>query len=104
MGVRVLVVEAVSRRSGGQVAVRVAPPESGDLQFIYRAGLSIYWNPAESLLEDRSDVVASAEGSAARIAKALREEYGMALQPSGEMLWTGVIDEERDRVAVALFE
>jgi hypothetical protein len=103
MSVRAVVVDNVICRQAGQVAVHVAPPEGVDLQFIYRAALSIYWNPAEALLEDRSDVVESAETSAARIAQALREEYGMALQPSGNMRWTGFIDEEQDQVASALF-
>lgn len=103
MSARAVVVDTVIRRQAGQVAVHVAPPEGVDLQFIYRAALSIYWNPAEALLEDRSDVVESAETSAARIARALREEYGMALQPSGNMRWTGFIDEEQDQVASALF-
>ncbi|MEJ2267071.1 MAG: hypothetical protein P8X95_26800 [Anaerolineales bacterium] len=52
-----VVVDTVIRRQAGQVAIHVAPPEGVDLQFIYRAALSIYWNPAEALLEDRSGVV-----------------------------------------------
>lgn len=103
MSVRAVVVDSVSRRQAGQVAVHVAPPEGADLQFIYRAALSIYWNPAEALLEDRSEAVDSAKASAARIARALREEYGMALQPSDTVQWEGFLDGERDQVANALF-
>jgi hypothetical protein len=57
MSVQAVVVDTVIRRQAGQVAIHVAPPEGVDLQFIYRAALSIYWNPAEALLEDRSGVV-----------------------------------------------
>ena len=101
---RIVVVDFVIRRQAGQVAVHVAPPEGVDLQFIYRAALSIYWNPVEALLEDRSEAVDSAKASAARIARALREEYGMTLQPSGNVRWEGFIADDQDQVANALFE
>jgi hypothetical protein len=103
MHVQSLVVDSVIRRQAGRVAVRVVQPEGVDLQFIYRAALSIYWNPAEGLLEDRCEAVDSAVASAARIARALREEYGMALNPSGTMRWEGFIDDEQDQVADVLF-
>lgn len=48
-------------------------------QFIYRAALGICWIPADALLEDRESAVESSEESAARMAQALREEYGMVL-------------------------
>jgi len=98
-----MVVDAVIRKQAGQVAVHVVPPDGIDLQFIYRAALSIYWNPAEALLEDRGEVGESAKTSGARIARALRDEYGMALQPSDDIRWTGFTDEEHDQVASVLF-
>ena len=87
MSVQAAVVDTAIRKEAGQVAIHVAPPEGVDFQFIYRVALGIYWNPAEALLEDRSDVVESAETSAARIARALREEYRVVLEPSGTMRW-----------------
>lgn len=100
---RAIAVETVIRRQAGQVAVHVVPPDGMDLQFIYRAALGIYWSPDEALLEDRSSVVESSEASAARIARALREEYGVVLQPLDNLQWKDFSDEERSRVATALF-
>lgn len=96
-------VEVVIRRHQGQVAVYVIPPAGTDLQFIYRAALSIYWNPAEALLEDRCSAVESSEASAARLARALRAEYGVVLQPSANLQWRDFPEEERSKVAGALF-
>jgi hypothetical protein len=103
MSTRAAKVDTVIRRQAGQVAVHVAPPDGIDLQFIYRAALSIYWNPFEALLEDRCSAVESSEASAVRIARALREEYGMVLQPSDNVQWKGFSAEERSQVASALF-
>ncbi len=97
-------VSAVIKRSTGRIAVRVEPRKGIDLQFIYRAGLSVYWCSAEALLEDRGSTVESSESSSGRIARALREEYGMALQPLGDVQWSGVSAEEQDRIAAALFD
>ena len=104
MNAEALRVSAVIRRSTGRIAVRVEPPRDIDLQFIYRAGLSVYWCPAEALLEDRGSTVESPESSSGRIARALREEYGLALQPSGDVHWSGISAEEKDRIAAALFD
>lgn len=103
MSTRSATVHAVIRRSGGQVAVHVEPPDRIDLQFIYRAALSIYWNPAEKLLEDLSSAVDSPQTSGARIARALREEYGMVLQPSDNVQWKNFSADECNQVASALF-
>jgi hypothetical protein len=103
MSTRAACVDAVIRRHAGQVAVHVVPPDGIDLQFIYRAALSIYWDPAEALLEDRCIAVESSETSAARIARALREEYGLVLQPSANVQWKDFSAEERKQVASALF-
>ncbi len=103
MSTRAVTVDTVIRRPGGQVAVHVEPPDGIDLQFIYRAALSIYWNPAEELLEDRCSAVESPEASAARMARALREEYGMVLEPSGNVQWKDFSEEEWNQVASALF-
>jgi hypothetical protein len=103
MSARGVLVYTVIRRQAGQVSVHVTPPDGVDLQFIYRAGLSIYWNPAEALLEDRSGAVESSETSAGRIARALREEYGMPLQPSGTLQWKDFSAEEQAQVASVLF-
>lgn len=96
-------IDRVLRKEGGQVAVHVLPSEDVDLQFVYRAGLSIYWNPAERLIEDRAGVVESSMTSAARIARAIREELGATLQASTEVRWEGFDDGIREQVAVALF-
>ena len=98
-----IVVDTVIRRLAGQVAVHVATAQGIDLQFIYRAALGIYWDPVEALLEDRSEAVDSAQTSAARIARALREEYGISLQASGNVRWEGFIADDRDQVAQTLF-
>jgi len=103
MSTRTAKVDTVIRRKGGQVAVHVTPPDEIDLQFIYRAALSIYWNPAEALLEDRCSAVESSEASATRMARALREEYGIVLQPSANVQWKDFSGEERSQVASALF-
>lgn len=103
MNTRYLTVDTVIRRTPGQVAVRVVPPAGLDLQYIYRAAMCIYWEPAQSLLEDRSDVVAGPHTSAARIARALLEEYGIALQPTINIQWHGFTDEEQAHVASILF-
>ena len=68
------------------------------------AGLSVYWCPAEALLEDRGSTMESPDSSSGRIARALREEYGMVLQPLGNMQWIGVSAEEQVRIAAALFD
>lgn len=103
MSRRAVEVDVVIRRQAGHVAVRVTAPDGIDLQFIYRAGLSIYWNPAEALLEDRCSAIESSEASAARMARALREENGMVLQPSDDEQWKDFSAEERAQVASALF-
>ena len=103
MDAEALRISAVIKRSTGRIAVRVEPPREIDLQFIYRAGLSVYWCPAEALLEDRGSTMESPDSSSGRIARALREEYGMVLKPLGNMQWIGVSAEEQDRIAAALF-
>lgn len=103
MSTRATTVDIVIRRQAGQVAIHVTPPDGIDLQFIYRAALSIYWNPAEALLEDRSSTVDSSESSATRMARALREEYGLVLQPSDNVQWQNFSADEWKNVASALF-
>jgi len=103
MRARTVTVNAVIRRPGAQLAVHIKPPDGIDLQFIYRAALGIYWNPAEELLEDRSSAVESSVASATRLARALREEYGMVLQPSHNVQWKDFNAEEWTQVASALF-
>jgi hypothetical protein len=101
---RAMVVDTVIRRHAGQVAVHIIPPSGIDLQFIYRAALSIHWDPAEAILEDRCRAVESSAASAARVSRALRDEYGMVLRLLANVQWTGFSADERSQVASALFE
>ena len=98
-----LLVEAVSRQDPGRVFLQVVVPEALDLQHIYRAALSIYWEPAAQELQDRYLDERSSLASAERMARALREEYGIVLKPSPGMLWIGFDEETRAEVASALF-
>lgn len=103
MNSQTMIVETVTRRPTGQLVVRVVPPAGVDLQFIYCAASSISWNPDELLLEDCASKVENADSSAARISRALHEEYRITLRPSGNIQWDGLNDEERAQVASALF-
>lgn len=74
----------------GRIAIRVAVPADSNLQFVYRAGLSIYWDPGAGLLVDRHDRERSQTGSFTRISRALREEMGLRLRASGKVRWDGI--------------
>jgi hypothetical protein len=100
---QILIVDAVICGQLGQVAVHVLVPAGIDLQFIYRAALGVYWNAAEALLEARSNAVESTASAAARMAHALREEYGMVLQPSDDVRWSGFSGGGQADVETALF-
>lgn len=97
------IVDVVLLKDSTRVAVHVMASGGVDLQCIYRAALWIYWNPEAGLLEDRHHSAPSAVNSATRIARAMREEYGLALQPSAELRWEGFDDRSTDEVAAALF-
>ena len=103
MNAQYLVADAVIRRPSGQVAVHVAPPVDFDLQFIYRAGLCIYWDPDAALIEDRASGVETSSESAARLARALIEECGFLLRPSTNVQWSGFDDDEQRVVGRVLF-
>jgi hypothetical protein len=97
-------VDTVIRRQAGQIVIHVLAPEGIDLQFIYRAGLGIYWNSSLALLEDHSETVESAVTSASRMARALREEYGIVFKPSGDVQWIAFDADEQNQVAGILFQ
>ncbi len=99
-----MTVDTVIRGQAGQLAIHVLAPEGIDLQFIYRAGLGIYWNSSLALLEDHSEMVESAVTSASRMARALREEYGIVFKPSSDVQWIAFGADEQNRVARILFE
>lgn len=98
-----MTVEQVTKLEAGRLALRVVPPEGMDLQFTYRAALSIYWNPDKMQLEDRSESEVSFTSSASRIARALREEYRLHLIPAADLLWSVDVDMTGE-IACALFE
>ena len=103
MSQHIIVVEAVTRQEPGRVSLRVVPPQGIDLQFIYRAGKFVYWDPGARELQDRSTTEASPSSSARRIAQALQEELGSSLKPSVDIQWRGVDEDTRAAVAEALF-
>ena len=98
-----MIVHQVTKLEGGRLALRVVPPKGIDLQFIYRAALSIYWDPEEMQLEDRSESEVSFVSSASRIARALHEEYGLGLTPAADLLWSVDVDTIAE-IACALFD
>jgi hypothetical protein len=93
-----LVVERVISIGVGQIALQVREPNSLPLVFIYRAALSIYWNPEESRLEDRYQGETDRVASFKRIGRALREEYGLSLQATKGLEWEGL--NEEDKIAI----
>jgi len=103
MSCQEIVVEAVTKQEPGRVFLQVIQPTGVDLQFIYRAALSIYWDPVETELQDRYQAESSPLASAGRIARTVREEYGMSLAPSPHLRYSGFDEATRARVAEALF-
>jgi len=90
-----LTVECVRRIAAGRLAVQVDPPDGLDLQFIYRAALSIYWNAAHSQLEDQFEAESSITASFQRIAGALKSEYGLTVRRGPRMRWDGLSGAEQ---------
>lgn len=86
----------------GRVAVRVDPPQGLDLQHIYRAALSVSWDPDTSQLEDRYEREESQATSLERICRALRDEYGLLLQPAPGLHWEGIEAPTRREIENAL--
>jgi hypothetical protein len=85
-----MTVERVEMVEPCNLFLQVKPIEGLDLQFIYRAALSIYWNPDQMRLEDRSSSEESLSASFIRIARALRNVYGLELRPSEDVKWDEV--------------
>ena len=82
----------------GRVAVVVEPPAGLDLQFIYRAGQSVYWNSDDRQLEDRYLRETSHLASFQRIARALSGEYGLGLRGTSMLRWAGVERNVRSQI------
>jgi hypothetical protein len=99
---RKLTTLAVLAIDKGRVAVRVAPPQGLDLQYIYRAALSVYWDPNSGQLEDRYEREESQAASVERISRALRAEYGLMLQPATGIRWEGIESHTRREIEDAL--
>ncbi len=85
-----LLVDKVSHLRGSQLALQVSPPKGTDLQFVYRAAMSVYWDPGTRSLEDRFDCETSLVASFKRMARALESEYGLLLVPSPSLVWQGI--------------
>jgi hypothetical protein len=90
MSDRAVTVRAIVATGSGRVAIKVEPPRGIDLQYIYRAAQSVYWDPISSQLEDRSEGQESPVASARRICEALLGEYRLALQPAPDIAWQGI--------------
>jgi hypothetical protein len=82
----------------GRVAIIVDPPADLDLQFINREALSVYWNSAESRVEDRYMREDSHVASFRRIASALLDEYGLIMRHLPEMRWEGLGEQARNAI------
>ena len=100
---RRITVNRVTRLEAGRLALQVVPPKGLDLQFIYRAGMSVYWDPKRMQLEDRTKSEVSATLSASRIARALHEEYGLSLRPASGLAWCGIDADRTGEIASLLF-
>jgi hypothetical protein len=86
----------------GRVAVLVDPPDGLDLQYIYRAALSVYWNPAKRRLEDRYAREDSPASSYRRIARALEDEYGLRLRADPHLRWIDVAEDVQREIECEL--
>jgi hypothetical protein len=93
-----LPVVSIQRIAGGRLALQLVVPDDLDLQFIYRAALSIYWNPACLQLEDLYEAETSVRASFQRIAGALKSEYGLTLERGPHLRWEGLSNS--DRIAI----
>ena len=102
-----LTVVCISRIRAGQLAIQLAPPVHPDIGFVYRAGISIYWEPNTLQLVDRYDREDSVGASFHRIRFAIEDELGMRLCRAADMRWqdidgaelTSVEDEWRKALA-----
>jgi hypothetical protein len=103
MNQKYIIVKGVFRRKNGALALKVVSPEGVDLQFVYRAAISIYLNPSDMLLEDRCEIEVSPIASSQRITRALKQEYGMYLRPSPDITWEGIGEDTRRQVEKKLF-
>jgi hypothetical protein len=98
MAARELVVDRITAIGPHRVAVHIRPGPGLDLQHVYRAAMSVYWNPALSRLEDTCEGERSAVASFVRIAKALEDEPGFRLRPAEGLVWDGVADEDQKAI------
>ncbi len=87
---------AVVSIDGGRIAVRVDPPPGVDLHWIYRAAISVHWNPEAQQLENQCRRENSQLASFDRISRAAREELGFQLQASSGTEWRGITEAARE--------
>lgn len=94
-----LTVERIYYLKGSQLALQVVPTTAeGHYQFIYRAALSIYWNPETRSFEDHYERETSPLASFQRMARALEGELGLRLIPSPDLIWDEVQAEDQKAI------
>lgn len=97
-----LSVQSLVSIGNGRLAAVVDGSSDPYLQFVYRAGLGIYWNPDLRRFEDRIGHETTHLESCQRIARAVREELGIALRLGSATRWEGIQSEERAAVRAVL--
>lgn len=97
-----IAVHALVATGNGHVAVVVDGSNETGLQFVYRAGLGIYWNPDSSRFEDRIWHETTHLESCQRIARAVGGELGLSLCVIPATRWEGIPSEERAAIREVL--
>ena len=68
----------------------IVKPVTGAFPYIYRAGLSVYWDDAGQYLYTDLFQGQSLPGGFKRLAKAAQEEYNIILKITDRTVWEGI--------------
>jgi len=79
----------------GRVFIR---PASGDYEFVYRAGMEVYWQPAAGRLSHPEVRSWNPVQWFRQIVAAVASEYGVRLIPTGITAWSNVPPDVRAEI------
>ena len=88
-------IQEVGVRKDGCLYIRpilISDEESKIFEFVYRAGMGIYWDKNEKHFHSSSpaDKAKTSRDWFDQILKAVKEELGYSLESSKDTIWTGV--------------
>ncbi len=95
-------VQALVSTGDGHLAVVVDGSREPVIQFVYRSGLGVYWNPDRSRFEDSIWHETTHLESCQRIARAVQGELGIQLCATSATKWEGIPSEARQAIREVL--